>query len=165
MFTNGKSLLVKDILTFRQARPALDRQRYPFQSYVGVPLLIAGDFLGTLELSSLSKDNYSESDLDVLNLLAGQAAVALKNALLYPQEIERSTELAGLANLTQTVSAIRDPQDLYGRLIESIAPLLPVEILGFLVYEEGRHVLAEQAPFMGLLPSMIEWCQTTIQPD
>ncbi|MFM8320787.1 MAG: GAF domain-containing protein [Chloroflexota bacterium] len=160
-----RALFVPDINTYRQVRPNLDRQRFPYRSYLGAPLLLADELIGTLELASLAKENYTENDLQVLQLLGGQAAVALKNALLYKQELERSTELAGLANLAQTVSAIRDPQDLYNRLVESLAPLLNVEILGFLVYDETRHMLEGQMPFKGIHPDLIHYCQTVIQPD
>ncbi len=160
-----KPLLVPDVNTFRQVRPSLDRQHYPFRSYLGVPLLLAGDLIGTLELASLSKENYNESDQQVMQLIAGQAAVALKNALLYEQELARSTELAGLANLAQTVSSIRDPQDLYNRLIESLGSLLNVEILGFMIYNENRHILEGQAPFKGIHPDILQYCQTIIQPE
>jgi PAS domain S-box-containing protein len=157
-------LLVKDVSAFRTARPILDRQRFPFQSYLGAPLLIAGDLVGTLELASLSKDNYTESDLEVLRLLSGQAAIAVNNAVLYRQELQRSVELAGLANLAKTVSAIRDPRDLFSRLVENIAPLLPVDVLGFLVYDENRRALEGQLPFMGVPATAIEWHQTIIEP-
>lgn len=158
-------LLIKDVTAFRQVRPNLDRQRYPFRSYLGVPLLIAGDFIGTLELASLNLNNYSESDQQVLELLAGQAAVALKNALLYRQETERTTELSGLANLSQTVSAIRDPQELYSQLIDNLAPLLNADILGFLIYDETRSAIEGQMPFKGIHPDLMQYCQIQLQPD
>ncbi len=161
LISNRQPLMVKDVNTFRQVRPMLDRQHYPFQSYLGMPLLIAGNLIGTIELASLVKENYNESDLEILRLLSGQAAVALNNALLYQQELQRSTELAGLANLTQTISLMHDPQDLYTRLVESIAPLMQVEILGFLVYDEDRRLLHGQIPIIGIQPSVVEWYQTT----
>jgi PAS domain S-box-containing protein len=153
---NNAPLLIKDINLFREARPALDRQHYPFQSYLGVPMLVGGQFVGAIELAALTKDNFSESDLDVLNLLAGQAAIALNNAMLFQEERRRAAELAGLSKLAQTVNAIRDPQDLYSRLIDSIAPLLQVEILGFLVYDENRRVIEGQIPFLGIQPNVVE---------
>jgi PAS domain S-box-containing protein len=165
LISSRQPLLVKDVSTYRQVRPMLDRQRYPFQSYLGMPLLIAGNLIGTIELASLTKENYNESDLEILRLLSGQAAIALNNALLYQQELQRSTELAGLANLAQTISVIRDPQDLYTRLVESIAPLIQVEILGFLVYDENRRILHGQIPILGIQSSVVEWYQTTIEPD
>ncbi|MGW8251448.1 MAG: GAF domain-containing protein, partial [Anaerolineales bacterium] len=145
--------------------PANDGHRYPYLSYLGVPLLIAGELIGTIELASLSKEKFRATDLEVLRLLAGQAAIALNNALLYKQELERSLELGGLASLAKAVSAIRDPQDLYSRLIDSISPLLDVDILGFLVFDENRGMLVGQVPFMGIQSTVIEWYQVKIQPD
>jgi len=165
LISHHEPLLVKDVNTFQLARPVVDRTRYPFQSYIGVPLLVAGNLVGTLEFASLVKENYTEADLDALRLLSGQAAIALNNALLYEQEHQRSLELAGLANLAQTVSSLRDPQDLYARLVESIVPLIPVEILGFLIYDENRRILFGQTPFLGILDSVVEWYQTTIEPE
>ncbi|MBN2548442.1 MAG: GAF domain-containing protein [Anaerolineales bacterium] len=165
LISSHEPLLVEDVNTFRLVHPALDRQRYPFQSFMGLPMLLAGKLIGTIELASLSKANYSENDLQILRLLSGQAVIALNNSLLYEQEEKRLTELTGLANLAQTVSSIRDPQDLYTRLVDSISPLLDVEILGFLVYDENRHVLEGKIPFKGIQPNVIEWYQTTILPD
>ena len=161
---NQEALLVLDAGAFRLAQPADDRQRYPYQSYLGAPMLIGGCLVGTLELASLAKESYSENDLEVVNLLSGQAAVAVNNALLYAQELQRSTELAGLANLAQSVSVVRDPQDLYARLIDSISGLLVVEILGFLIYDENRRILEGQEPFLGLQPNVLEWLRAPIDP-
>lgn len=165
LISHRAPLLIRDTSTFREAQPAVDRQRYPFKSYLGTPLLIAGELVGTLELASLTKDNYTENDLEVVRLLAGQAAVAVNNALLYRKELQRSVELAGLANLAQSATALQEPQELYSRLIANISPLLNVEILGFLIYDETRRALEGQEPFQGLQPNVIEWCRTTIQPD
>lgn len=165
LVSRREPLLVQDINTFREARPVFDRQRYPFQSYLGVPLLVAGNLVGTLELASLAKESYQESDLEVANLLSRQAAIAVNNAVLYELEHKRSTELAGLAGLAQTISSITDPQDLFTRLIESISPLIPVEVLGFLLYDENRHILRGQPPFVGILDSVVEWYQTMVPAD
>jgi PAS domain S-box-containing protein len=165
LISRREPLLIRDTSTFREAQPAVDRQRYPFKSYLGAPLLIAGELVGTLELASLTKDNYTENDLEVVRLLAGQAAAAVNNALLYRKELQRSIELAGLANLAQAATALQEPQELYSRLIANISPLLNVEILGFLIYDETRRALEGQEPFQGLQANVIEWCRTTILPD
>jgi PAS domain S-box-containing protein len=165
LITHHQALLVKDVNTFRLVRPALDRQRYPFQSYIGTPLLLAGDLIGTLELASLAKENYTESDLEALRLLASQAVVAVNNAVLYQKELQRSLEMSGLANLAQSASLVSDPQELYSHLIDSISRLLDVEILGFLIYNDNRGILEGQTPFIGLPPSILEWCQAPIPPD
>jgi PAS domain S-box-containing protein len=162
--SNRTPLLIKDVNTFRETRPSLDRQRYPFQSYLGIPLLLAGELIGTLELASLENERYKESDLELLQLLSSQATIALSHALLNKQEQKQSLEISGLADLAKSVSTILDPQDLYSQLVENISKLVPVEILGFLTYDENHRILKGQEPFIGILPSIIEWYQTAIQP-
>lgn len=159
-----KPLLIPNVNTYRDVRPVLDRQKYPFRSYLGVPLVLASKLIGTLELASLSENSYNENDLYVLRLLGDQASIALNNALLYQQEQQRAIELAGLSNLAQAISALRDSQDLFNRLIDGISPLIHVEILGFLIYDENRRVLEGKIPFVGIPNNIIEWYQGRLEP-
>lgn len=164
LIADRKLLLVSDTTDFRRVQPAGDLRQFPYRSYLGVPLLIAGDLVGTLELASLTTNSFSQDDIEVVHLLAGQAAVAVNNALLYRQEQQRSVEMGGLADLAQSVQSLRDPQDLYNRLIESISPLLAVEVLGFLIYDENRSLLEGQEPFLGLQGPAVQWCRAAIKP-
>lgn len=150
IFTQRKPLRVTDVETFREARPAANRRNFPIRSFIGVPLLIAQEPIGTLELGSLTPDTFSENDQEVLSILSDQAAVALKNALVHQEEERRVAELTGLARLAQAVGTIRHARDLYSHLIRSIIPLLEVEILGFLIYEERTRTLKGQVPFIGI---------------
>ncbi len=134
-------------------------------SYLGIPLLAGGELVGTLEAGHLGMAPFGQHDLDLLRFISGQAAVALRNAGLYEDEQRRASELAGLANLTQAVSAIQDPKDLFARLVESVAPLFNVEILGFLLYDETRRMLEGQVPFRGLPPSIVEIYRASIAVD
>lgn len=165
LINHRQPLLIPDVETYREVQPTGDRRTLPFRSYLGVPLLIAGDFIGTLELGSFSKHSFTANDLEILRILSGQSAVAIHNALLYEAEQNRAMELAGLANLAQTVSALRDPQDLFAQLVESLASLLDVEILGFLIYEENRQSLEGQVPFFGLAPKVIDFYRVPVAPD
>lgn len=157
-------LLIKDVNAFRQLHPSTALRGITFRSYIAVPLLVGGELIGTLELASLAKDGFSQNDLDVLVLLSGQAGVALRNALIYEQEQRRTIELAGLAKLTQAISSVRDHHYLFSRLVDSITPLLNVEILGFSVYDENRRILQGQAPFQGIQETTLEWTRVEILP-
>ncbi len=155
-------LLIRDVDTFTEVRPAIDRHRYPLKSYLGFPLTIAGEPIGTLELASLVTSAFSQNDLEVLRILSGQAGVAIQNALVHQQEQVRVAELTGLANLAQATGALSDPVDLYSRLINSISPLLDVEILGFLIYDEATRTLAGQVPFAGMPDQFVGLYRTVI---
>jgi PAS domain S-box-containing protein len=149
----------------QKARPQTNLQKYPLQSYAGFPLLIAGDLIGTLELGSTSPRAFTQDDLDLLKLIAGQAAGALHNALIYQEEQRRAKELAGLAQLAQASCALPEEQDLYPRLVEALDPLVDVEILGFLIFDESRWLLKARAPFLGLPPEFVDLYQVPILPD
>jgi PAS domain S-box-containing protein len=149
----------------QEAPSEINPQKYPLQSYLGVPLLIARDLIGTLELGSTSTHAFSPDDLNLLKLLAGQAAIALHNALIYHEEQRRAKELAGLAQLAQASSALREEQDLYPRLVEALDPLLEVEVLGFLIFDGSRRLLKARAPFLGLPMEFVDLYQVPVLPD
>ncbi len=158
-------LRVSNVDTFREVHPTVDRRRYPFHSYLGVPLLVGGELVGTLELASVAVDAFSQADEDALKMLAGQAAVALHNAILFREERRQSLELSGLAHLARVTASIQDAEDLFARLVESVAPLFEVEMLGVLLYDEFHRQLVGQPPFMGLPTDFLALYRVQIPPE
>lgn len=159
-------LMIGNIDTFREARPVIDRKQYPFNSYLGTPLLLAGELVGTLELASLNRDTFNQNDLEVLRILSGQAAVALHNAVTYEEAQRRVIELSGLAQLSIAVGALYDPKDLFSRLEESIKPLIDARVIGFWIYDEVQHILEAKIPFIGIPSPFLEgYSHIPIAPD
>ena len=135
------------------------------QSYLGIPLMAGGELVGTLEAGQTGGGAFGQHDLDLLFLISGQAAVAIRNARLYEDEQKRVSELAGLANLNQALGTVRDMQDLFARLVESVAPLFSAEIIGFLLYDEEKRTLEGKVPFRGLPPHFVQIYRATITAD
>ncbi|MBN1666367.1 MAG: GAF domain-containing protein [Anaerolineales bacterium] len=160
-----QALLIADIDAERSLRPLIDRKKYPFLSYLAVPLLVGGDLVGTLDLTSTARNAFSQNDLEVLRLLSGQAAIALHNAITYQEEQRRADELASLANLSQAISSVRDSKELFTQLVQAIAPLLDIEIVGFLIYDESNRMLVAQQPFSGVPSQFVELYQVEIAAD
>jgi len=158
-------LLIDNVDEHQELRPIIERGKYPFQSYLGIPLLMGGELIGTLDLTSHAPNAYSENDLELLRLLSGQAAIALHNALQYEDEQRRANELNNLANLTQAISSTRDPQDLFKHLVQGISPLLEIEIIGFLIYNESTRKLEAQQPFVGVPPNFVDLYSLSIPQD
>jgi GAF domain-containing protein/nitrogen-specific signal transduction histidine kinase len=131
-------------------------------SYIGVPLLAGSELVGTLEAGHTGNGSFGQHDLNLLNLIAGQAGAAIRNSTLYEEEQRRAFELAGLANLTQAFAAIQDVQDLFTHLVESVAPLFDADIIGFLLYDDEKHTLQGQVPFRGLPPHIVEIYRASI---
>ncbi len=151
-----KPLLVTNLETRTDLTTGLDRTAAGLRSFVGVPLQVEKALIGTLGIGSVNQDAFQQDDLALLVLLSGQAALALHNSMRYRKEQRRSAELSGLAQLTQAIGVVRDPKSMFARLVESIAPLVNVEILGFLIYNEATRTLEGQEPFLGFPQQFLE---------
>ena len=119
-------------------------------SYLGIPLVAGGELVGTLEAGQTGSGAFGQHDLGLLSLISVLAAVAIRNSKLFKEEQKRGSELAGLANLNQALGSIHDLQDIFSKLVESVAPLFNAEIVGFLLYDEDKHTLEGRLPFRGL---------------
>ncbi len=157
------SLLIGDVDRRFDVRPVEGRTP-GLRAYLGVPLLVGSDLVGTLELGSRTPEAFHEEDLALVRLLSGQAAIALHNALAYRQEKQRSAELSGLSQMAQAFSAVRDPKTLFARLVDSIAPIVRAQILGFLIYNENQRALEAQIPYQGLPDQIVELYRTAVPP-
>ncbi len=151
----NEPVLIPDIESHSQEALLIDRRRFPYRSFVGVPLQVGGTLVGTLTLMSRVANAYHQSDIQTLNLLAAQAAIAIQNAQLYQKEQRRAEELSSLANLARAVSSARDPEELYGQLVRGITPLVDVQIAGFLIYDEVHASLVAANPFLGVPPQFV----------
>ncbi|NIM92302.1 MAG: GAF domain-containing protein [Anaerolineales bacterium] len=88
--------------------PELDN---PPQAWLGVPLTNPDRTFGCLAVFHTEPDKrFTEKDRDLLVTLAGQAAVALDNALLYKQTFDRTQALTLLNEITASISSTLDPE-------------------------------------------------------
>ncbi len=143
-------LLLTDVSTFQEVEPKAGRERFPFRAYLGVPLVYGDHLLGTLEAVSLEPGLFDHSHRLLMELVAVQAAAALHQARQSEAQRRQARELAGLSELAAAVEVLHDRAALLERLTASMARLLDVEILGFLLYDEVSQHLVGQVPFAGI---------------
>lgn len=75
------------------------------RSELAIPLLLKDRCLGVIDLESPHHDAFSERDVDILTVLAGQAAVALENARLYEAVRDNEERLERELRFAQRVQA------------------------------------------------------------
>ena len=77
------SILIPDLSVLGDAELDYSREWGNFEpkSYLGVPLLFKDEIIGIIELASAKPGNFTADHVRVLELIAGQAAVAVRNAL------------------------------------------------------------------------------------
>jgi PAS domain S-box-containing protein len=88
--------------------PELDN---PPHSWLGVPVLNPERTLGCIGVFHTKPGKkLSEKDQEILMTLAGQASVAIDNALLYDQTNKRAQALALINEITSSISSTLDPE-------------------------------------------------------
>ncbi len=78
-----KSFIIDDFTNLSQGmKPTSLVKAEEFKAYVGTPLISKGDVKGVLEIYHRSPLTFETEWMDFLNMLAGQAAIAIENATM-----------------------------------------------------------------------------------
>jgi|GEM_PF-509770 len=125
------------------------------RSELAVPISVGGKVIGILDVQSTELDAFDESDLDTLQTLADQLAVAMENARLY-QETKRlsiTDGLTGLYNLRYFYGTLEKEIQRSERYHRSVS-LIILDIDDFKAYNDlyghpaGDDLLKELAQVM-----------------
>lgn len=85
----GQPILVTDIETDKRFGH-LSRKGYRSRSFMVVPIKIKDEVIGTMSLTDKKTgEAYNSDDLKLLSTLAGQAGMAIENAILHLKDIEQ----------------------------------------------------------------------------
>jgi sigma-B regulation protein RsbU (phosphoserine phosphatase) len=119
------------------------------RSELVIPLLLQDRCIGVFDLESPELDAFSKSHVDILTLLASQAAVAIENARLYERIRSNEVRLEKEIRFAQRVQAALLPVELPKRIrhVDVAARLEPARGLGgdfydFLAPEPNSLVVA-----------------------
>jgi GAF domain-containing protein/nitrogen-specific signal transduction histidine kinase len=133
-------------------------------SYLAIPLIAGDELVGVLEAGQTGGNAFTPQEFELLRLIAPQITTALRNSIVYEQERRRTLEYSGLAGVAQAIGAIREPRELFARLVEAVAPLFDAGIVGFLLFDEARGKLEGQVPFRGLPPHIVQIYRAPVVP-
>jgi GAF domain-containing protein len=113
-------LLVPDVDARQDIRPHLLPGERPFQAYAGAPLLAGEDLIGTLVLVANEAGAFGLNDVRLLQALADQAAVAIRNARLYEEVTRRHGELAALYAVAEAANRPPDLESLLQHALDRV---------------------------------------------
>jgi PAS domain S-box-containing protein len=140
----------------QDVQPKVLGEDFPIRSYVGYPMKVGEQLIGTLELFSDEPDDFPTSAQSVLESLCNQAAVAVQNARLYQERQQRLTEMVGLQQISQAMSAVRNVNQVYSVLTQRIAQSMNVELCGVLLYNPEAQALVSRPPFFGAPTGVVQ---------
>jgi HD-GYP domain-containing protein (c-di-GMP phosphodiesterase class II) len=99
----GRSLLVPNALECEYAR-LIPGTHVIEESMVAVPLRYGARVIGVIVISKLGMGQFDEDDVRLLEVLAGNASVALENARLYESQRREAASLKALLEFAAAIS-------------------------------------------------------------
>ncbi|MDW8148705.1 MAG: GAF domain-containing protein [Roseiflexaceae bacterium] len=72
------------------------------RSWIGAPLVVKGEVLGVLNINSSEKGRFTQRDVEVAQVFADSAAIAIENARLYAESIARREQELEIARRIQS---------------------------------------------------------------
>ena len=115
-------LLIRDTHHRAAPTPETGSPRFPYRSYLGVPLRAGLRFLGTLELAVATANFYDQRDLGLLEIIANQAAISIDYALRFSltnQQLQKRVhELAGLQRVSSELNSTLDLDRILNLVLE-----------------------------------------------
>jgi PAS domain S-box-containing protein len=94
VFEHKRLLKIRDVRADSRLPPVAEFfVKYGLVSYLGLPLIAKGEVLGVLGLLTKEDHEFSEEEIGFLSVLAGQAAMAIRNSELFEQTKSQAAEL------------------------------------------------------------------------
>lgn len=119
---NRKPLLMKRDTVEECSRLGIRHGGRPAKSWLGAPMLYQDKVVGVLSVQSYAKTGlYGERETELLNAVARQCAVAVENARLFEEVVEREREKELLYfSLTHDLLSFLSPVSGYAKLLKSL---------------------------------------------
>ncbi len=121
----------------------------PMRSFLGVPIMLGDQLLGQIYLTD-KEDllEFTEADEQVIEVLAAYAAVAIHNARLYEELVERdraltqrNEDLALLNQMAVSLTSSLEIEEIVELTLSHVMDYLHVEVGEIFLSEEGRQSL------------------------
>lgn len=111
------------------------------RTYLGIPLFRGSQVTGVLSVQSYEPHSLSREQIQTLEIIASQAAIAIENARLYDVTRRRAEEMTLLYEISLELSANLNMDQVLRNLLEKCRLLLPIDSFYVAIYEESTHLI------------------------
>ncbi|HEU5103800.1 MAG TPA: GAF domain-containing protein, partial [Roseiflexaceae bacterium] len=125
-------------------------------SMAALPLLVAEQLYGVIELARDGADRWSDADLEALAELAHHAALAIRNARQHAAAQRRVRELSLLDQLRTSVAGQASLPDLLRDVVEKVAATLGYSHVSLYTLR-GEQLLLKHSIGYATPPSRLDW--------
>ncbi len=131
----------------RAAREMM-RRKGDVQTTLIVPLVISGSIIGAMRFDILEPNTrFTSEQIDLAQTLASQAAIAVQNAGLYEQSVQRTYQLETLFEAAQSTAVTLDLEDAMRRVVTQMLIALRADTCSVMTWDniENTLILSESA--------------------
>ncbi|MCP4539226.1 MAG: PAS domain S-box protein [Chloroflexi bacterium] len=154
---SGESLIVPDAQVDERHYEEIDQQTgLPLRSILSIPLWVKDHIIGVLQIVDTRVDRFDVTDLELLEPLAANAAIAIENAQLYEETSRRLAETNVLQNVMLAAAATLDFDQVLIRAIQSIRRTLNIEYVNLVLPDESGEHLVVHPSLVGFAPPVGE---------
>jgi signal transduction histidine kinase len=140
----GKRPVVLDDVDAAEVLNPILREK-GIKSMLGVPLLVAGGVIGVLHVGTLQRRGFDDEDVEVLQLAADRAAVALEHARLFEAERRARQRIEHVQAVTDAALAHLELEDLLEVLLPRIRDILVADTCAVLLLDRETDELVARA--------------------
>ncbi len=149
---SGTPEIVDDAQSDPNVLKTVDEQtNFTTRNIVAVPMkTVKGEIIGVLEgLNSIGRKSFSQNDLEMLQTLADQAAIAFANRSLLRKVKMRVRELSALHKFGQSIIDVKDTKKLLQRALIIIKKTIKAKYYGILINNQTSSTfnIAQQHGF------------------
>jgi signal transduction histidine kinase len=140
----GKRPIVLDDIDEAEVLNPILREK-GVRSMLGVPLLVAGGVIGVLHVGTLTRREFDEDDVDLLQLAADRAAVAIEHARLFEAERQARQRIEHVQAVTDAALAHLELEELLEVLLPRIRDILVADTCAVLLLDRETDELVARA--------------------
>jgi signal transduction histidine kinase len=115
------------------------------KSLAGVPLVLGDRVLGVLHVGTLTPREFTEADVELLEVVADRVARAIEHARLFAAERRGRTRLEQVHSVMETTLASLGFDELVGELLVRLREVLRVDTAAVLMLDEETNELVARA--------------------
>ena len=137
----GKSLLIPSALECEFA-VRLSGTNEIEESLVAVPMLYGSRVNGVVTISKLGRAQFDNDDVRLLEVLAGQASVALENARLYEAQRRQAENAQAILTFADKLAVAPSPHAIGNLAVSETTGLLQVQLSSLWLQDERTGLIA-----------------------
>jgi signal transduction histidine kinase len=115
------------------------------KSMLGVPLIVEGEVQGVLHVGSLVLRAFQDDEVELLQLVADRAALAIEHARLFEAEREARQRIEHVQAVTDAALAHLEVNELLQVLLPRIRDILQTDTCAVLLLDEEKNELVARA--------------------